>query len=190
LRYRGLTIGLHPLVYEPAEDSFLLAESMAVCGGDRVLDVGTGTGILALLASKRASRVVGVDVNPMAVELAAENARLNGIPNAVFLEGDLFGPVEGRFDLIVFNPPYLPVQEEGLLERSWSGGERGMEVLERFLSGVDGHLEKGGRVLTLVSSLNDLDYVKGVFREHGLSFAVLSERKIPFEMLYAVQSRL
>lgn len=110
LEYRGLRIKLHPpQVYEPAEDTFLLSENLAVKeGGDIALDMGTGTGIIALLMARKARWVLGVDINPIAVELAKENARINGITNVEFRLSDLFDNVSGKFDVITFNAPYLP----------------------------------------------------------------------------------
>jgi release factor glutamine methyltransferase len=188
LTYDELKIELHPDVYEPAEDSFLLAESMEVSKGDTVLDVGTGTGILALIAAGKAKRVLGVDLNPEAVRLARRNAKTNGVLNVKFLESDLFSKVSGKFNLIIFNPPYLPVMEEGLLARSWSGGECGLEVVTRFLEGVKAHLKPAGRILLIVSSLNGLSTVEGLFASHGFSSSVVALKKIPFETLYAVSA--
>ncbi|MDD5111936.1 MAG: methyltransferase, partial [Candidatus Altiarchaeota archaeon] len=129
LHYKNLKLELSKDVYEPAEDSFLLADAIVVNAGERVLDMGTGTGILALLASANASRVLGIDINPSAVTLAQKNAKQNNITNAEFRFGDLFSGVDGKFDVIIFNPPYLPLEEEGLLARAWSGGKNGIEVL-------------------------------------------------------------
>ena len=78
-------------VYEPAEDSFLFAENLVVKEGDVVLDMGTGCGILGVVAAEKAAKVVAVDVNPYAVRCAKKNAKLNGVSNKIFfVQGDLF----------------------------------------------------------------------------------------------------
>src|SRR4030067_1583890 len=79
-------------VYEPAEDSFLFAENLNVAGGEKILDMGTGCGILGIVAAKKASKVVAVDVNPYAVHCAKENALLNNARRMSFVQGDLFAP--------------------------------------------------------------------------------------------------
>jgi len=188
LHYHGMRLEMHPEVYEPAEDSFLLAEALDVRNGDVVLDVGAGTGILALIAAKTASSVIGVDLNPDAVKLARENALLNNVKNVEFRESDLFSAIPGKFDLIVFNPPYLPVSEDGLLARSWSGGIQGLEVVERFLGEAGEHLKQGGRLFLMASSLNDLHAVEELFARYGFSPTIIAEKKIPFEVLYVLSA--
>jgi release factor glutamine methyltransferase len=187
--YRDLKISTYPEVYEPDEDSFLIAENLNIPKGAKVLDVGTGTGILALAAAKNAALVVGVDVNPKAVALAKENARANGITNAEFREGDLFSAIGGdeRFDVIVFNPPYLPVEEYDLLGKAWSGGKDGMEAIRRFLVEAPSHLRENGMILLLLSSLNDFDEVRKLLGEMGLVCGVVAEKKFFFERLMVVR---
>src|SRR5581483_11200196 len=96
------------------------------------LDLGTGCGILALLAADHAGRVVATDVNPRAVNMAAFNARLNGLENVEALTGDLLAPVRGRrFGLIVANPPFVISPESGYLYRD--GGRPGDDLLRELL---------------------------------------------------------
>ncbi|MEM3051279.1 MAG: 50S ribosomal protein L11 methyltransferase, partial [Candidatus Bathyarchaeia archaeon] len=78
-------------VYEPAEDSFLFAENLEVQEGERVLDMGTGCGILGIVASKRAHEVIAVDVNPYAVRCAKYNSKVNDVLSKIAtVQGDLF----------------------------------------------------------------------------------------------------
>jgi len=174
-------------VYVPAEDSELLAEAVAGAVG-RVLDVGTGSGIQALVAAKTADSVLGVDVNPHAVELAGLNARANGIGNAQFRVSDLFSEVDGMFDLIVFNAPYLPVEDEGMLAKAWSGGEKGRDVIDRFLDGVAAHLVDGGRLLMLASSVNEPEEMIVRLNASGLDAEVRARRRIFFEELLVISA--
>lgn len=178
--YKGLRLETDDSVYYPAEDSLLIAENLLEEKG-RVLDIGTGTGILALVAAKNASKVTATDVNPKALELAGRNARNNEIENIEFIPSDLFAKLSNeRFDLIVFNPPYLPVEENDPIGRAWSGGEKGVELIQRFLDSVREHLNPGGKFLLLVSSLNDLNW-----EEKGLG--VVAKKKLFFEELMLLQ---
>ncbi|AEH23904.1 HemK2/MTQ2 family protein methyltransferase [Pyrococcus yayanosii] len=191
IHYAGLRIELHPDVYEPAEDTFLLAENLDVREGEIVLDMGTGAGIIALLAARRARFVVGVDINPMAIELAWKNARLNGIKNAIFIRSDLFENVRGTFDLITFNPPYLPGEKvEEPIDLALVGGPRGDEVLRRFVARVDEYLSASGRVLVVVSSLTGegIEGTTKLFEEHGFETEVIAKKRIFFEELAIIRA--
>src|SRR3989338_10157948 len=105
--YGELEFRVHPDVYEPSDDSFALARNVPGFAKGDVLDVGTGCGILAMVAGGEETEVLGVDVSEVAVENARFNAKMNGV-ECRFLQSNLFGEVDGRYDLIIFNPPYLP----------------------------------------------------------------------------------
>jgi methylase of polypeptide subunit release factors len=115
-----------------------------------VLDLGCGGGVQALLAARHAERVVGVDLNPRAVAFARFNARLNGVANVEFREGDLFAPVRGeRFDLVVSNPPYVVSPETHLLYRD--GGRPGDSLCAEVVRRAGEHLEEGGFATVLAN---------------------------------------
>ncbi|MHC1591983.1 MAG: HemK2/MTQ2 family protein methyltransferase, partial [Candidatus Helarchaeales archaeon] len=121
-------------VYEPSDDSFMLVDNILVKDSDVVLDMGCGSGILGIFAAEKATRVVFADVSPAAIQCARNNFQLNGCScSADFVVTDLFENIEGRFDLILFNPPYLPIPEkerrEDELERAWNGGPNGRVVI-------------------------------------------------------------
>lgn len=184
VHFKNLVLETRPNVYEPHDDSFFLAASQRARPGDRVLDMGTGTGIQALVAAQRAGEVVGADINPDAVSIAGYNANLNHIFNAGFVLSDLFENVQGRFSLILFNPPYLPVMDDDMLGRAWSGGERGTQVLMRFLEEAGDYLEKGGVIQVLASSLNDQEALEKLFERMGFHFNLDCERNLFFEKLF------
>jgi methylase of polypeptide subunit release factors len=114
------------------------------------LDVGTGCGIQALLASAHAARVVATDVNPRALEFAAAAMALNGVSNVELRLGDAFEPVAGeRFDLVVANPPYVVSPDSSYVYRD--SGLRGDAISRAFVQAVPQHLEEGGFGIVLVS---------------------------------------
>jgi release factor glutamine methyltransferase len=184
----GLRIKLHPQVYEPAEDTFLLAENLAVKEGDTALDVGTGTGIIALLMARKARRVLGVDINPLAVELARENARVNGIRNVEFRLSDLFENVSGKFDVITFNAPYLPGEPEEPIDLALVGGEKGREVLDRFIDEVSNYLKPSGTVQIVQSSITGIEETLHRLEEVGLTGEVVARRHIFFEDIVLINA--
>ena len=186
--YYGLEIKLHPQVYEPAEDTFLLAENLAVKEGDATLDVGTGTGLIALLMARKARFVLGVDVNPIAVELAEKNARLNGIKNVEFRLSDLFEQVKGKFDVITFNAPYLPGEPEEPIDLALVGGETGREVLDRFIDEVANYLKSGGTVQIVQSSITGVEETLERLEKAGLTAKVAAKRHLFFEDIVLINA--
>jgi len=174
-------------VYQPAEDSDLLARTAVerVSPGDRALDVGTGSGYVAAQLAEAGADAVGVDLSPLAVRQAADN----GVP---VVRGDLVEPFrDAAFDLVVFNPPYLPTPAEAewddWMEHALSGGEDGRRLVDPFLATVGRVLAPGGEVLLLVSSLTDPDAVRAYAGEQGLAGEQLASEKHPYEALVVLR---
>lgn len=112
---------------------------------ERTLDLCTGSGVHALLASRHSAEVVGVDLNERAIVFADFNKALNGVDNATFIRGDLYEPLGGeRFDLVLSNPPYIPDLRHEPGENYYSGGENGEAVSSRIFARLDEHLKAGG----------------------------------------------
>lgn len=176
-------------VYGPAEDSLLLLRHAMGRIKGAVLDMGTGSGILAVEAAQEpgVTSVFAIDIDPEAVGVARGRAEDAGVQGKVmFTVGDLFkGLGDARFDWILFNPPYLPSEGEGD-EVSWAGGEVGYEVFLRFLAAADEHLNPGGAIIAVVSSRMELD-LDEVERKYDVE--VLEELPLFFEGLYCLLLR-
>ena len=146
-------------VYIPAEDSYLLADNLQIKKGQSVLEIGTGSGIVAMYASKLTDNITVTDINFDACELARKNFEANDIENIEILFGNLFEPVKNRkFDVILFNTPYLPTEDGEVLEDTinyaFDGGLNGRKVIDLFLNEVGNHLNDGGIVQMIQSSLS------------------------------------
>ena len=146
-------------VYIPAEDSYMLADNLEITEGQSVLEIGTGSGIVAMYASRLTDNITVTDINFDACELARKNFEANNIENIEILFGNLFEPVKNRkFDVILFNTPYLPTEEgevlDDTLNYAFDGGLNGRKVIDLFLNEVGNHLNDGGIVQLIQSSLS------------------------------------
>ena len=193
--FKDYTFLIDENVYAPAEDTFLLAENLRVYEGEFVLDMGTGCGILAVLAAEKADEVLAVDINPYAIRCAKKNAEINRVEDKVeFLLGDLFEPIKpkGIFDLIIFNAPYLPSEigeEKSWIGKAWAGGKTGRKVIDRFISGAPNFLRRNGRIMLVQSSLSNVNESLDAFNKLGLNAKVIAETKVPFEKIVLIEAQ-
>jgi len=192
--FNDCTFYVSQKVYEPAEDTFLLADNLAMNKNDVVLDVGTGCGILGILATKMAKRVVATDINPYAVNCAQINAKQNGVLSKIDIrQGNLFEPIKRneKFDVIIFNAPYLPAtksEKKSWIGKAWAGGKSGRDVIEPYVSEVPKYLKKKGTIFLVQSSLSDTDKTLRRFEENGLSASVIARKKFPFETIVVIRA--
>lgn len=160
MEHEGVFYATHRDVYEPSDDSFLLARVVKehAAPGVRVLEVGCGTGLVGLTAAKQGAEVTLTDANPFAVELARHNAKENEVRVEV-VETDLLEGLTGPFDVVCFNPPYLPTAEddvvEGPLNLAFDGGLDGNQVVLRFVEQLGALPQRPAVVLVVHSSLSD-----------------------------------
>ncbi|MFB6204093.1 MAG: HemK2/MTQ2 family protein methyltransferase [Candidatus Nanohaloarchaea archaeon] len=173
------------MTYNPREDTRLVLRNLEdmELEGKKFLEIGTGSGAIAVKAAELGAEVTATDIDPEALEEARNRARDREV-EAEFVESDLFENVTGKYDITVFNPPYLP-GEEGLGdEETWRGGEKGTETSRRFLSGVKNFLADEGFFLLVASSLADSSALK---EEHDLE--LVDSEKLWFEELYLLKGK-
>ena len=158
-----------------------------------VLDLCTGSGLLAITAARRGWRATAVDASRRAVFAARLNALLNGTwVHAV--RGSLFEPVAGRaFDLIVSNPPYVPAESDDLPTRgparAWDAGPRGRALLDPIIDAAPAHLKPGGSLLVVHSSVIGIDDTLRRLRAGGLRPDVVAHHRGPFGPLMHARAR-
>ncbi|MCL4314170.1 MAG: methyltransferase [Candidatus Thermoplasmatota archaeon] len=173
-------------VYRPSDDSFLLADSFVPSGS--VIEMGCGTGLSAVLSSKMGHETAAVDINPAAVRCTERNADLNSVHVRTY-HSDLFSSVQGSYDTILFNPPYLPVDEDIEGSEQWAGGEDGFRVVRRFLDMLPSHMRPSGNCYIVLSDLADTDLIISQYPQYV--FSAVSSRKMFFEeiTLYRISMR-
>ncbi|MDG6218364.1 MAG: methyltransferase [Candidatus Thermoplasmatota archaeon] len=192
--YKSLTIHLHPEVYEPAEDTFLLLKKIDVCSNDTVFEIGTGTGIIALFCAVHGAQVVCSDINPYAVELAKRNTIKNKSLLTGSIEiynGDMFKALHQKksFDLIIFNPPYLPTSTDeyvggsGWFDKAVSGGPSGLKITKRFLNKLPFYLKDDGRAFCIFSTNSPRAEFNQTLKENNLISTIVAKQSFDDETI-------
>ncbi len=182
---KDIDVDVFPEVYRPSDDTHLILDLISLEGDEEILEIGCGSGFISLHCSARGCSVTAVDKDPKAVENTVRNAEKNGLDLTV-LRSDLFSDVEGVWDVIVFNPPYLPKHPELDKDDRWDGGEKGNEVLIEFLELAPEYLNQGGRIFTCYSDMAPLEEVRKIIDE-GFTLVRKKEERYRFESLYAVE---
>ena len=182
-----------PGVFRPRSDSLLLAAEVASLAAPnvRVLDLFTGSGIVAVAGARAGATVTAVDISRRAVGCAWLNARLNGVGLRV-LRGDMLAPVGSeRFDVIAANPPYVPSLSDAEARgaaRAWEGGRDGRRFIDRLCREAPAHLAPRGVLLVVHSSICDAEATVGLLREAGLDAAVAERRAGPLGPLVGARA--
>lgn len=163
--FMGLTFLVNKNVLCPRPDTEVLVEEVLkyLHDGMRILDIGTGSGciLLSLLHYSNDCRGVGVDIFPQALQVAKENGKRLAVEQAEFLQSDLFEKVEGKFEIIVSNPPYIRSGEiAGLMPEvrdhephgALDGGDDGLLFYRKITDGAKAHLHGGGMLFYEIGS--------------------------------------
>jgi len=177
------------MVYLPQEDSYLLTQEVKKYLSKirnkkrkdelKVLDMGSGSGIQAQTCLKAGIKKENISC----IDIDKETIRFLKSKNIEAVQSNLFSKVKAKFDLIIFNPPYLP-EDKYDKEKDTTGGKKGYETIIRFLKQAKLHLNKKGAVLLLFSSLSDPNFILEYALKQGYEAKKLSEKKLFFEKLF------
>jgi len=184
----GITLEIPDDVYDPAEDSFLLAENITPIDNSQVLEIGSGSGYVSIYLEKNFPHVeyFCVDINLAAAKITNINAKRNSVDLHV-LNSDLFCALkdsEVYFDIIMFNSPYLPISEPSDLAKAWSGGEDGLLIVSKFLQEIPLFLKPTGRCYLVVSSLTDLVRLSQLIADINYSSTIVDKITEGRETIY------
>jgi release factor glutamine methyltransferase len=179
-RVEGFELSVFPTVFHPRYfgSSAILARFVSSLNLEETLflDVGCGSGIVAMCAARAGARVTAVDINPEAVRCTLANAERHALKiNAQ--TGDLFSSLgSARFDSIAWNPPFLPGTPATLAEAAFYGGPR-FDVIRRFVDAVGNHMNQNASVYTILSADIGIPSIEEMFRNRGFIVSrVLSKR--------------
>ncbi len=178
----GLNLVIPDNVYDPAEDSFLLAENVTVQPNHKVLEVGSGSGYVSLYLAQKfpLAEYFCLDVNFSAAITTHQNALRNKMNLHVY-SSNIFTAMLSRdnfkqfFDIVIFNSPYLPYADEGMLEKAWSGGRDGLEVIIPFMENLSKVLKSTGVVYLVVSTKTNLSKLIELFNSNNYLYKLLDK---------------
>jgi release factor glutamine methyltransferase len=167
---QGKRLVIYPNVYKPIENEQACSEYCRE--GDRVLDLGCGSGVGTVFCAPKAREVVAVDISPAAVRNTEENCRIHGLKNVKVTQSDMFSRVEGKYDLILANSPYIEDEFE-VEEQQFATSVKYMPTL---FAQVGNYLAEGGRLL-IQFPLGSRARIEELASEHGLE--VVSMQPLP-----------
>ncbi len=183
-----IDIDVNEGVYTPSDDTFLLLEMIDLNGGESVLEIGCGSGIVSLHCAQKGCKVMAIDISREAVKNTLFNAERNGLD----LDGtvmDMFLGLSGHWDIIIFNAPYLPKEEELELDHRWDGGEKGDESLVWFLSEAQKYLKESGYIYFVCSDRAPLKNINTLIDERYLTLEIRS-KTFSFETIYSFKLKI
>ena len=171
-RIADLDLQVFPTVFHPKYfgSSSILAKFVSglPLRGKSFFEMGCGSGIVSLCAARAGADVTAVDINPEAVRCTIVNAAANSL-RVDARQGDLFSSLnESRFDVIAWNPPFLPGVPQSPAEAAFYGGPH-FDVIRKFVAEARSHLKADGVVYTILSADIDIGGIEGIFRDKGFT---------------------
>ena len=195
--FQELFIQTHEEVYDPAEDTFLVIEGIKIKEKQTIFEIGTGCGIIALYCAKNNAKVICSDINPFAVELTKKNyeinkKKINGTMQVRL--GDMFSVIkkDEQFDIIIFNPPYLPTKKSeliggsGWIDKALNGGNNGLKYTTIFIEKLPKYLNKNGKAYFIFSTLSDKKELMEKIDENNFQSEVIKKYDFHNESLQLI----
>ncbi|MQL54814.1 HemK2/MTQ2 family protein methyltransferase [Acidianus ambivalens] len=183
IEFNGIKLCINDEVYEPAEDTEFLLSIVKIKKGEKVIEIGSGSGILSIISAKMGGKVYSIDINPFASLATLCSSKLNNLDIDV-INCDMLTCLRNiTFDVGIFNPPYLPFEEyDDWIKYSWSGGKSGSEVLVDFINTISAR-----RLYILYSSLSNEDKILEAIRKRKMVINRKIEKTFGFERLIALE---
>ena len=184
--YLGCQFEVFEQVYRPSDDTYLILYNLKIHKNDYILEIGVGCGIISIFAASKGARVISTDISSHAIKCAIHNSKLYNMKNRIhFILCDLFTPIKKRtrFDLIIFNPPYLPADRDpdDILKKAWTGGKKGNEIILKFLNKVNEIADRNTRILLITSSLSGEKEIYNSIKKNLFDYKLIKKQKFSFE---------
>ena len=188
IQYNGIVIKTHPDVYKPSKDTFLLADNLDITRRDEILEIGTGTGLIAVYSAQRSKRVVATDINEEAVKCALKNVIANRTYNVELRNGDLFEPVQNeKYDLILFNTYNAADNDKKNQSEDFP---KSREIIDKFILELKNYLNEEGRFQILQSSDCDIEKTIQKLEDSGFAVEIKAREKILSSEIVLINGKL
>ncbi|MFT4927098.1 MAG: release factor glutamine methyltransferase [Phenylobacterium sp.] len=190
-RYGSLRLTVEPGVFHPglffSSKFFAAFIGQLTLTDQRLLDMGSGSGLLSLVAAQQGATVVSADLNQLAVDNTRANARANKLDIEV-IKSDIFDQISGKFDIIIVNPPYYPREAQSDQQLAWYCGDN-FQYFRRFFAGLTSHITPQSQVLMVLSEGCALDKISAIAASHQFTMRCVDQRKMLLEtnMIYAIE---
>jgi len=180
INFLGKKILLCPGVFDPRTiTTKFFIKNMQIKHKSKVLDLGTGTGIIAIFAAKKAKKVIAVDKSKKAINCAKQNAKINNINNIAFIKSDLFEKVKEKFDIILFQPPYIKGKAKKEIDHTFIENN----TVKRFLHVARKYLHKKGYIIMSYSTLGELENMLKIAKTY-YKINQIAKKRFLFEKIF------
>jgi release factor glutamine methyltransferase len=194
-KIKGFTFTVYPSVFNPKDyfSSEIFAKfisSLDNLNGKYILDMGCGSGVVSVFAASKGAKCLAVDVNPISVKAAEENAEQNGFGDKInAVQSNLLESLssEEKFDIIFFNPPYYEKEPKTDFEKAFFTGS-GFKVIKDFLGQAKNHFASGGFIYFITSSDLKLDIFLDMVKAGGFEFNIVKKVNTLFETFYITKA--
>jgi release factor glutamine methyltransferase len=169
------------MLYNPSDDTYLIADSIVRYKGNYALEIGTGSGFLTAILCKNYKFVVGTDIDFKPLQYS--KYFLNKFNNKFLICCDICEPIRFMFDIIVCNPPYLPIDSENSSDYAVYGGITGLETTLRMLQLYKSNLNDDGKIVFIKSSLSNSEKFDQFVKSNLLKIRTLATKRHFYERL-------
>jgi len=191
INYKEYCLSIPDQIYLPSDDTYLLLETIREDLKKEIienaLEIGTGSGYISLGIYNRVNDLVVTDINPIVITYLIDLKKEYKLDKITIRKSNLFSNIKNNFDLIIFNPPYVPsenIPNANEIDRlATDGGAFGRTIILKFINQVKNHLSKNGVCYLLISSFNNPHYIFKQIIKNDLYYKILKEKNIFFEKL-------